>query len=164
MAYMQWTAALDTGISVIDEQHKRIVFFINELEKSSLSGNQEDIRQVMAGLVDYTVTHFEFEEELQEKASYPFIKAHKRVHDIFRKRVAAFVDRAKLGEDVVPELLPMLKVWLSSHIKGDDRDYIDAVKAFMGGGSPENSTWVASALERLFGAQSPVAARKAGAV
>ena len=53
-------------------------------------------------------------------------------NEIFMKRVAAFRERANSGEDVVPELLSMLKVWLSSHIKGDDRDYVEAVKKVVG--------------------------------
>jgi hemerythrin len=155
MAYMQWTGALDTGISVIDEQHKRIIFYINELEQVSQTGNTKDIQRVMDGLIDYTVTHFQFEEELQERANYPFLKAHKKVHDIFKKRITGFVERAKNGENVVPELLSMLKVWLTSHIKGDDRDYVDSVKMFVGSTNQENAGWLASTLKRLFGAQAP---------
>lgn len=151
MAYMQWTPDLDTGISVIDTQHKRIVDYINELYDASESGSAQQVQSVIEGLVDYTVTHFNFEEQLQEKANYPFLKAHQRVHEIFMRRIAAFRERATAGENVIPELLSMLKVWLSSHIKGDDRDYVESVSKIVESESAETSTWLSSTLKKLFG-------------
>lgn len=151
MAYMQWTQDLETGISVIDEQHKRIIAYINELDHASQTGNAEEVQKVLEGLLDYTITHFQFEEELQEKANYPFLKAHQRVHEIFMKRVAIFRERANKGENIIPELLSMLKVWLSSHIKGDDRDYVESVRKIINEDDKENSGWLSSALKRLFG-------------
>jgi len=151
MAYMQWTEDMETGIHVIDEQHKRIIGYINELDHASQTGNTDEVKEVLEGLLDYTVTHFQFEEELQEKANYPFLKAHHRVHEIFMKRVATFRERADKGENIVPELLSMLKVWLSSHIKGDDRDYVESVKKIVGSENKEHAGWLGSALKRLFG-------------
>lgn len=152
MAYMQWTDDLATGIRVIDDQHKRIISYINELDHARQTGSAEEVEHVLDGLLDYTVTHFEFEEELQEKAGYPFLKAHQRVHEIFMKRIAAFRDRANNGEDIVPELLSMLKVWLSSHIKGDDRDYVESVKNILGeDDTREHEGWLGSMVKRFFG-------------
>lgn len=150
MAYMQWTEDLETGISVIDEQHRRIINYINELDHASQTGNASEVKEVLEGLLDYTITHFQFEEELQEKAGYPFLKAHQRVHEIFMKRVATFRERAANGENVVPELLSMLKVWLSSHIKGDDRDYVESVRKVLGE-DDSNDGWLSSTLKRFFG-------------
>ena len=120
---MRWLPEYELGIPVLDEQHKRIVDFINELEKAQSIGNAGYIDYVLEGLVDYTLTHFQFEEGLQERAGYQYVKAHKRIHAVFIKRIASFRERFKGGEDVTGELLFMLKTWLASHIKGDDRDY-----------------------------------------
>ncbi len=151
MAYMQWTEDLETGIKVIDDQHKRIINYINELHHASETGSEAEVQEVLEGLLDYTITHFQFEEELQEKAGYPFLKAHQRVHEIFMKRIAAFRERAEKGENIIPELLSMLKVWLSSHIKGDDRDYVESVRKITGSAETENAGWLGSTLKRLFG-------------
>ncbi len=151
MAYMQWTEDLETGIQVIDEQHKRIIGYINELHDASEAGNAAEVQEVLEGLLDYTVTHFEFEEQLQEKAGYPFLKAHQRVHEIFMKRIAAFRERANNGENIIPELLSMLRVWLSSHIKGDDRDYVESVSKVIVQESKEDSGWLGTTLKKLFG-------------
>ena len=153
MAYLHWSNDLDTGIEVIDKQHQRIVDYLNELNNANDTGDQTATNHVLNELVDYTLTHFAFEEELQEKAQYPFLKAHKRVHEIFTKRVAEFQQRAAAGENVAPELLSMLKIWLVNHIKGDDADYAECVKQNLGLESTRDSTggWLGSALKRLFG-------------
>lgn len=152
---LEWTADLDTGIEVIDAQHKRIVDYINELDYAHTIGSKDVAKHTIEGLLDYTITHFEFEEELQERAQYQFVKAHKRVHEIFMKRVATFKKRMEEGEDISAELLSMLKVWLVSHIKGDDKDYVEAVAKITGSKQVEHENWLSSTLGRLFGSHKP---------
>ncbi|MBU1213772.1 MAG: bacteriohemerythrin [Gammaproteobacteria bacterium] len=154
MAYLHWSNDLDTGIEVIDKQHRRIVDLINELNSANESGDTAVINHVLGELVDYTLSHFSFEEELQEKANYPFSKAHKRVHEIFTKRVDEFQQRAAGGENVAPELLSMLKIWLVNHIKGDDADYVEAVVNALGVEIKKSDTsggWLGSAMKKFFG-------------
>ena len=153
MAYLHWSSDMDTGIEVIDKQHQRIVDYLNELDSANEGGDREVTNHVLKELVDYTLTHFAFEEELQEKAGYPFLKAHKRVHEIFTKRVAEFQQRAAAGENVTPELLSMLKIWLVNHIKGDDADYAESVKKMLGvqGEGKVAGGWLGSALKKFFG-------------
>ena len=56
MARLEWTDDLDTGIDVIDGQHRRIVEFINNLQEARLAGNQAVIGEVIEGMVDYTLS------------------------------------------------------------------------------------------------------------
>lgn len=149
MAYMEWTRDLDSGIPVIDAQHKRIVEFINELHDARQSGNLSETNHVMEGLLNYTITHFEFEESLQEKAGYPFLKAHQRIHEIFMKKVADIRKRAAAGEEVAHELLSLLKGWLASHIKSEDRDYVESVKEFLDGDNQANTSWLNTLLKKF---------------
>ena len=124
-----WTTELDTGIDVIDRQHRRIVDYINQLHDARTSGHEHnDIGLVLDELVDYTLSHFAFEESMQEEAHYPFMKAHKKVHDLFVKRVGEYQERFKLGENVSEELNNLLVTWLFNHIKRDDADYVASVK------------------------------------
>lgn len=129
MARMFWSKDLDTGFAVIDNQHRRIVDYINDLYDARTSGHKrEDIAKVIDELVDYTLSHFTFEESMQEEAHYPFLKAHKKVHDLFAKRVAEYRERFKMGEDVSEELNNLLVTWLFNHIKRDDADYVESLK------------------------------------
>lgn len=133
MTSMIWSSELDTGIAVIDTQHRRILDYINKLGEAHAGGQgREAVGNVIAELVDYTLSHFSFEEALMEEAQYPFLKPHKKVHEIFTKRVGDFQTRFEVGEDVAAELHKLLVTWLVNHIKRDDYDYVASVKSNMG--------------------------------
>jgi len=83
MAHIQWSDDLNTDIGVIDSQHKRIVDYINSLEDVKGSNDRAVEEQVLNELVDYTLSHFAFEESLMEDAGYGYINGHKRVHQLF---------------------------------------------------------------------------------
>jgi len=154
MSYLHWSSDLETGIDVIDKQHRRIVDYLNELNSANSTGDLAVTNHVLNELVDYTITHFAFEEELQEKAGYPFLRAHKRVHEIFVKRVAEFQTRAANGENVAAEILTMLQTWLINHIKGDDADYVECVVKALGIeaklAEPVATSWMSAALKKFF--------------
>lgn len=146
MSLLIWNEDLDTGIDVIDDQHKRIVELINRLtlvSKGKIDGNVGD---VLAELIDYTLSHFVFEEELMEEAGYPFSKAHKRVHDIFTTRVSEYQMRFNAGEDVTDSLRDMLSRWLFNHIKGDDKAYARTVRRHL----ERNTSWHAKPRKSWF--------------
>ncbi len=151
MAHIVWTRELDTNIEVIDKQHRRIVDYINALDDAIAGGDRARVRQVLDQLVDYTLSHFAFEESLMEDAGYRFLNAHRRVHEVFTKRVADYQQRFADGEDIAPELQKTLQTWLINHIQNDDNDYAETVRANMGGAErkPE-SGWLTRRLSRFF--------------
>ena len=127
-----WESKLDTGIDVIDHQHRRIVDYINDLEIAKAMGDKKKVTDVIEQLIDYTQSHFGFEESMMEEAGYKFLKPHKKVHELFIKRVTDFTMRAAKGEDIADELHSMLAKWLINHIASEDRDYSDTVKSMVG--------------------------------
>jgi hemerythrin len=132
MTKFVWTDQLSIGIDVIDQQHRRIVEYINQLDDAGTNGHsREEIRNLIHDLVDYTISHFGFEESLQEEASYPFSKSHKKVHELFTVRVSEFQARFEKGEDIGKGLNSLLVTWLFNHIKRDDADYVESVKAYL---------------------------------
>ncbi len=50
------------------------------------------------------MSHFAFEESLQEEAGYAFCKPHKRVHELFVRKVSEYVERHRLGDEIGEEL------------------------------------------------------------
>lgn len=152
MEHIEWISELDTGIQVIDDQHKRIVEYINRLIDVRVTHDQQQIELVLNELIDYTRAHFTFEESLMEEAGYPFIKGHKRVHQLFVKRINNYVQRFEMGEDIADELLNTLQAWLINHIKNDDNDYAEIVKSSLQGLSSGNeSSWISRRLKSIFG-------------
>ena len=57
-----WNRTLETGIEVIDSQHRRIVAYINALEDARIAKDRTRIGSIIEQLVDYTQSHFGFEE------------------------------------------------------------------------------------------------------
>lgn len=152
MALLVWQDDLNTGIEVIDHQHMRIVEMINHLHVAQKSMERVAVAEVIDELIDYTMSHFAFEEELMEEAGYPFSHAHRRVHEIFAKRVGEYRLRFQAGEDVTDELRNMLARWLFNHIRGDDKAYADSVKKHLNQFSREHQEggWLSRTLKRLF--------------
>ncbi len=145
MAYWDWDSSLEIGVPVIDAQHRQIVDYINMLDDAMRNHDHDEVRFVIEQLVEYTINHFSFEENMMEHGSYPFIDTHKQVHVNFTKRVNNYHERFKRGDDVTRALMGDLKVWLENHIKRDDKDYSPYVKNIGKGG------WVSAAMKKFFG-------------
>ena len=131
MKDFRWTSDLEIGIPPIDRQHKRIIKYIVELDSLGDNPNCDKVEEILDKLVDYTLSHFAFEEELMEESNYMFVNAHKRVHALFVRKVSSYVTKFKSGENITGDLLITLKTWLLNHIKNDDRDYGKAVRSAM---------------------------------
>lgn len=153
MALLIWQDDLNTGIDVIDAQHQRIVEMINRLHVTNKNMERMAVAEVVDELVDYTLSHFAFEEELMEEAGYPFSAAHKRVHEVFSKRVGEYRLRYEAGEDIVDELRSLLSRWLFNHIRSDDKAYAESVKRHLNLFAREHQqgNWLGRTLKRLFG-------------
>ena len=131
MAILAWVPELDTGIDEIDRQHRRIVDYINKLYELRESPDREALGDVIGEMVDYTLSHFVFEETLIENAGYMFAGPHKKVHELFTRRVSEMQTRFDAGEDVAAELHGMLSRWLFNHIRNEDHGYVDAAKTYL---------------------------------
>ncbi len=153
MSLLIWQDDLNTGIDVIDGQHRRIVDMLNQLHSAQLGRNPVLVGEVIDELVDYTLSHFAFEEELMEEAGYPFTDAHKRVHALFTRRVNEYRLRFRAGEDVADELKSLLSRWLFNHIRNDDKAYVADVKHHLNRFAREHQQggWLSRTVHRIFG-------------
>ncbi|MGY4532546.1 hemerythrin [Pseudomonas sp. TE3786] len=154
MAYLVWQEDLNTGIPIIDDQHKRIVAMINLLIHANENNHsREEVGEVLGELVDYTLSHFAFEEALLEEAGYAFTRPHKRVHEIFTVRVSEFNMRFQAGEDVTQELINLLSRWLFNHIRNDDKAYAQTVKNNIKAlvDNQQAGGWFSRSFKRFFG-------------
>jgi hemerythrin len=128
MAKTIWTSNLNTGIEAIDNQHKKIVEYINQLDDARAAGGKKElVAKVIDNLVSYTISHFKYEERMLEQTEYPFLKAHQNVHQLFIKRLGEYQERFKRGENISEELHTMMFNWLFGHIKHDDMDYVSSI-------------------------------------
>ena len=70
METLQWGPDLETGIAVIDAQHKRLVQLVNQMYEARQKHDMNTVGAVIPEMVDYSVSHFNFEEELMQDAGY----------------------------------------------------------------------------------------------
>ena len=135
MEYLHWVPELDTGIAEIDTQHRRIVDYINKLRDLRESHDRQGLSDVIAEMVDYTMSHFAFEEALIENAGYMFSGPHKKVHELFTRKVAEIQTRFEAGEDV--EITLHFEDGTSLTWEAPARTYSGAGEAYMGDGDEE---------------------------
>ena len=49
---MKWVPEYDTGIDVIDDQHKRILDYINEIDEIDVNTNRARVKQILENIID----------------------------------------------------------------------------------------------------------------
>lgn len=126
MPYMEWNDTLSVGVTSVDAQHKKLVAMLNELfDAMSSERGQEVVIKTLDGLINYTVTHFAYEEQLFARTGYPEAAAHKKQHDELTKKVIAIREKAKsgVGYALTFEVMEFLKAWLFKHILGSDKRF-----------------------------------------
>ena len=151
MSHIEWTQDLEIGIGVIDGQHRRIVDYINTLNDVSQIPDREVVGQVIGDLIDYTYSHFAFEEALMEEAGYEYLTIHQNTHKVFCERIDQFRKRFDDGDEVAEPLAELLRTWLINHIVSDDESYADIVRAKMPRIENKNQgNWLSNTAKRFF--------------
>ena len=103
MVYIEWNNVLSVGVSQFDNEHKRIIEYINELNNSfDIGADVATVGNILGGLVDYTMTHFSHEEELMRTYGYPDCDSHKAEHDELFVKVNEFRLRFKMRKIKYP--------------------------------------------------------------
>lgn len=132
---MIWNDKLELGIKDIDEQHKKLVDLIEKTKELVYDAEDgidcyDEIVYVLKELVDYTVYHFSFEEELMEKVNYDELVLHKMEHKIFVKKVSKFMS-SDLDEnqiEKIEDITVFLLDWITKHILETDKKYVNILK------------------------------------
>lgn len=146
-----WTQEYEIGIDVIDQQHRRIVDYINKLFSLESEPSKEEVNHIMLELVDYTCSHFAFEEELLEESNYDATDIHKETHKAFTDEIHRLKQRLKDGEDIVQETADLLKSWLLQHIMHDDQSYSRHVKEnILKQTTDVHQSWITRASKKYF--------------
>jgi len=123
--FIQWKDEYNVGIDSIDQQHRKLVSLINQLQTAvDYSTGEEFEREALDELVDYTKTHFGYEEGLMEKYGYPDFEPHKAMHRKMIAKVEAVLAEYEQDHDrAMEDAVTFLKSWLINHINGTDKQY-----------------------------------------
>ena len=122
MGIVVWSSAFATGVREIDDQHSRLLGFINELNTAT---SHADIGHLLESAIDYTMYHFAFEEAVMESNGYHLLDAHKRVHDQFSRELLDLKQQYTAGTMAAEQLGAALSRWLFDHISKADQGAIN---------------------------------------
>ncbi|NOX76019.1 MAG: bacteriohemerythrin [Gammaproteobacteria bacterium] len=127
----QWDNSYSVNIQEIDRQHLVLIDLINDLyHEVKNNSDMHLLGRILQGLIDYTVSHFGYEEGLMERHDYEHLVTHRAKHKKLVGEVLDFQRRVNANDDsVVDELLVFLNDWLAKHIKGTDTKYAAVLNA-----------------------------------
>jgi adenylate cyclase len=121
---VEWETSWETGIKMIDDQHKLLFDIMNDLHKAiKFKRGQEVLNRILNNLNLYVLTHFTMEEELMLRYKYPDFENHKKQHTLFINKLENALDRYNHSSiNSSNEILEFLKDWLIAHIKKSDKE------------------------------------------
>jgi hemerythrin len=128
--FIKWRPDFNLGIQEIDEQHKKIVELINQLNEAFINKvAHEHLGNILDEMTRYADYHFKTEEKLFSQYNYPFTSEHIQMHKDFKRKVADFRDKFDKNLPVTFRVLNFLRKWLTNHILDVDREYVDIVRS-----------------------------------
>jgi hemerythrin len=127
-----WKQDYVLSVEIIDEQHKKL-FEIGErayklLKDRFRTDKYDEIVSILAELKEYTIFHFETEEEYMMSIGYKKFLSHKVYHNDFMETI----NNANLGsidknqDEYIMELLGFVAKWIDEHILQQDKQIITA--------------------------------------
>jgi hemerythrin len=120
-----WTEDLETGVAMIDDQHRELFLRLNALlEACRLQKGREEIELFLAFLDEYVIHHFVAEEQEMAESDYPGISAHKAEHREFVMQMLAIKKEAReygAGIHVILMTVRASGDWLANHIRKTDK-------------------------------------------
>ena len=131
MPFIDWSDKLSVGHPTIDSQHQKLVEMLNTLNDAMADRKGNDVLGgIFTGLVEYTVTHFQYEEGQMDLHKYPDAVNHKAEH---KKLTEKALDLKKqFDEDAMlisVQVMSFLRDWLQNHIQNVDKklgDYLSS--------------------------------------
>lgn len=139
-----WNNNFETGIILIDEQHKVLVEILNKLAVNFSNRSSEIImNEIFDDLVSYTDYHFKTEEEIWSKylKGDQWFEAHKMTHKNFiHETLSLKNDQAEKSlDDIIYDVISFLSKWLAYHILDTDRHMAHVIMAIEKGSSIEEA-------------------------
>lgn len=123
--FVAWKDEYSVGIETIDDDHKKLLTLINNLQTAVYYPTGEAFeRQALKDLVEYTKYHFEREEKMMLDNEYPDYEPHKAQHEAMIAKVQNFCKAYENDpEGTIQEMTGFLRDWLINHIAGTDQKY-----------------------------------------
>lgn len=120
-----WDARFDTGIPLVDTQHKQLVDAVNGLGNELMLGDvtEERLQMLFRQLAEYARLHFADEEKMmvELKVDQRHIDQHVAEHRQFVEQLVALWKTRTSIEKPAEAVHGFLASWLTVHILGEDQ-------------------------------------------
>lgn len=131
----EWKNTYSVGIKEIDKQHKNLLGIGEKLvyvmENTTKGLDQYDeIKRLLKELYEYTIYHFNSEEELMKKHDFLELPSHQFQHKLFVKKLEA-MDLDGFDNDQLEstnQLLDFIANWITEHILKEDQKYSKIIR------------------------------------
>ena len=125
---LEWNDGMSVGIPEIDEDHKRFILLINELNRSITERMKAtEIKKRLQDVIEDANQHFEQEEIFFRERQYPNAEGHAISHNIVKNTLKRIQDSFMpygLDAEWVDAAL-VIKQILVNHILTEDMQYAD---------------------------------------
>ena len=127
---LEWNDKFSVGISMIDEEHKKLIGILNKvIFAKGHNNNPEELWEVLSEMTNYALTHFRTEETYMKEFNCPEYQDHKEEHRAFYTEIIAYHDKVINGDSqIANEIIEYLKWWFVNHIQVTDNKYITCFK------------------------------------
>lgn len=123
--YIQWSPIYETGVLLVDDEHRELVAILNEFHTAMVK-NLGDVLAytTLNKLIRYAEKHFSDEETLMFEEHYPGIRKQRLMHEKLMAQVFALNDELQRNEaELSADLFDFLKIWLLDHILKEDMEF-----------------------------------------
>ena len=139
-----WNKNFETGIEIIDEQHKELVNILNRLAAHLANLSDEvTLNEIFDELAEYADYHFKTEEKIWSAhfKNDEWYVEHEHTHESFIDDVLALKHNKneKALDEVIYQIVSFLSQWLAYHILDTDKRMAKAVLAMESGDSIEEA-------------------------
>lgn len=123
LRHIEWSVNKDTGLEIIDDDHKNLVSLFNHcIDVTEGSDNKDRLIEILEELLNYINFHFRREEVIMKICDYPGLSRHKQQHEQLIDSLNQYIKAFTSGELRAETLLYFLYEWLSLHVFASDGD------------------------------------------
>src|SRR5450631_4014599 len=126
-----WNVRYDTGIQIIDEQHRELFQIVDRLRRMVQDGAARGpVGDLLADLVGCTERHFATEETYMSRFGYPDLTQHVSEHVSMLTSLHELKARFQESHQSMALMVPtFMEGWLKHHISDGDFGFVTFLKA-----------------------------------
>lgn len=127
-----WKKEFESGDPRIDEQHKALFQYANQIKDMSLLGKDiEKETQMFEKIIQHVLVHFRAEEDILREFNYPDLEEHQKIHEGLVEEIARV--RKAFGEGTlgVADVFTFLTdVVIAEHLFHEDVKFFDCIRFY----------------------------------